>query len=619
MLKDEQGHLTGVIMGFNTTDLVADQAKVQEKFLKDYSPSPYQVDHINLDIQLHPTATRVTSEYEVVAIGNNSEPLVLDGEELTLLTLEVNGARWPEDHIQFSKNKLVIFNLPEKARIKTVVEINPTANSLLSGLYITGGDFCTQCESHGFRRITYFLDRPDVLATYRVTLSAPEAQCPVLLSNGNVVEETSLPNGFHQVVWHDPHPKPSYLFALIAGRYEHVENTFITGQGKSVQCRIYVREGQLDRASFALDALTRAMRWDEEHYNRYYDLEVFNIVAVNDFNFGAMENKGLNIFNDKYILADPAVATDHDRILVDAIIAHEYFHNWSGNRVTLRDWFQLSLKEGLTVLREHEYTADITDKSVQRIQEASIIRSAQFTQDAGPMAHPVRPDRYLSMNNFYTVTVYNKGAEVIRMLKTMMGERAYYYAVSQYFDRYDGQAATVEDFLSVIAEISGLNLQQFKYWYTQAGTPTVSVSQHYDPKTASYQLALSQSTPATLAQPDKEPFHIPLKLGLLDQDGAPMEVTLYGSNQALSEHVLHLTEDHQVFTFQNVSSQPVLSFLRDFSAPVKIDYQRQSKELKTLWMHDVDPFARWDAAQTYMMTVWALINNQSIHQLARYE
>jgi aminopeptidase N len=570
--------------------------------LEDYRPSDFLIDRVELDVGLRPTATRVTATLALRPnpAGRNDAPLVLDGDDIVLKAIALDGRPLPAGSFEATPQSLTIAAPPRRPFTLSIeTEIDPTANTRLMGLYRSGGNYCTQCEAEGFRRITYFLDRPDVLSVYTTRIEAELAEVPVLLGNGNLVESGEIPGaGRHYAIWHDPHPKPSYLFALVGGRLGKVGKRFTTASGRPVELAIYVEPGKEDRADYALDALERSMRWDERVFGREYDLDVFNIVAVSDFNMGAMENKGLNIFNDKYVLASSETATDNDYSHIEAIIAHEYFHNWSGNRVTCRDWFQLCLKEGLTVFRDQEFSSDERSRPVHRIAEVKTLRARQFSEDAGPLSHPVRPSQYREINNFYTATVYEKGAEIVRMLRTIVGDADFRRAMDLYFERCDGTAATVEDFLSAFADATGRDLSHFARWYAQAGTPRVAATGAYDEVAKTYRLELSQDTPATPGQPGKEPVVIPVALGLVAQDGTPLLPVC----DSLDENgVFVLDKPRETILFSNVASRPVPSLLRDFSAPVKLTLDLSNGELLALLRHDCDPFNRWQAAQTVAM------------------
>jgi aminopeptidase N len=563
---------------------------------KDYAPPSYRIPEVSLRFELGEEHTVVRAQLRVVRAEQApvGSPLVLDGHELELLALELDGVPLGHDRFQIGEARLTLASPPAEPFTLTVVtRLRPQDNKALEGLYRSSGNFCTQCEAEGFRRITFFADRPDVMSKYTTTIVADRARCPVLLSNGNLVASGELDGGRHWVTWQDPFPKPSYLFALVAGRLSHQASDFTTRSGRRVALRIYVAEEHLDQVDHAMDSLKRAMAWVE------YDLDLFMIVAVSDFNMGAMENKGLNIFNTKYVLAKPQTATDADYEGILGVIGHEYFHNWTGNRVTCRDWFQLSLKEGLTVFRDQEFSSDLGSRGVKRIDDVRLLRSSQFPQDAGPMAHPVRPDSYIEINNFYTVTVYNKGAEVIRMLHTLLGEQGFRRGMDLYFQRHDGQAVTCDDFVNALADANGADLAQFKRWYEQAGTPELSASGSYDAAARRYSLTLRQFCPSTPGQSDKRAFHIPVSVGLLDGAGRDLPLRHPGEPAPRgATRVLELREVEQVFHFEDVPERPVPSLLRGFSAPVKFEGGESEADLRLRLAHDSDAFNRWDAAQT---------------------
>ncbi|MGD1933963.1 MAG: aminopeptidase N [Candidatus Phaeomarinobacter sp.] len=575
--------------------------------LEDYAPPPWLIDTVLLDVRLSPTATRVvaTTKLRPNPDATGTGEIVLDGERMDLLSVSLDGTQLQEDQYELTEKSLILSGLATSEHTLVVEsECNPEANTSLTGLYRSNQVYCTQCEAEGFRRITYFLDRPDVLAVYTVRLEADKESCPVLLANGNPISQGHLTDGRHFAEWHDPHPKPAYLFAMVAGDLDCVSDNFVTMSGHQVSLGSYVEHGKADRTAYAMDSLKRSMAWDEQVFGREYDLDVFNIVAVSDFNMGAMENKGLNVFNDKYILVRPDTATDADFANVEAIIAHEYFHNWSGNRVTCRDWFQLCLKEGLTVFRDQEFSSDMRSRAVKRIADVKTLRAHQFPEDAGPLAHPVRPASYIEINNFYTATVYEKGAEVVRMLKTIIGETAFRDGMDIYFQRNDGRAATVEDFISAMEDASGRDLTQFKRWYDQSGTPELVVSGKYSPIDETYELTVAQSTPPTPGQSSKAPFHIPLITGLIGEDGQSLPLHLantgtFDESAPVSEAVLELTQHEQTYSFEKVTSPPVLSLLRGFSAPVKLTTNGGDKDWLFRMAHDPDPCARWEAGQTY--------------------
>ncbi|WP_428688526.1 aminopeptidase N [Roseibium sp.] len=572
--------------------------------LEDYQPPAYRIEKVALNVELDPDVSIVTATLSVIKQEETKvgEPLVLDGDELTLTGVKVNGAELEETGYSAAPDRLEIFAPPADAfELTLTTEVNPDANTKLMGLYRSSGTFCTQCEAEGFRRITYFLDRPDVLAVYTTRLEAGRDDCPVLLANGNLVEtgDGETP-GRHYAVWHDPHPKPAYLFALVAGNLARCPDSFITASGKQVELNIFVEHGKEAQCGWAMDSLKRSMRWDEEAFGREYDLDVFNIVAVSDFNMGAMENKGLNIFNDKYVLADPETATDQDYANIEAVIAHEYFHNWTGNRITCRDWFQLCLKEGLTVFRDQEFSADMRSRPVKRIADVRLLKSHQFPEDAGPLAHPVRPRIYHEINNFYTATVYEKGAEVVRMLKTLLGADNFRAGLDLYFERHDGEATTIEAFLACFEEAAGVDLGQFSLWYEQAGTPQITVETAYDPEQREFSVSLTQEIPPLPSQKTSKPAVLPLRFGLIGPNGEDMEVAS-PEGATVSGDVLVLDKAQQTVVFRNVPSRPVLSLLRGFSAPARLDQHLELDDLLFLAAHDNDPFNRWQAVQTLVM------------------
>ncbi|HET9936451.1 MAG TPA: aminopeptidase N [Methyloceanibacter sp.] len=572
------------------------------KLLVDYAPPDYLIEAVELDVVLDPGETRVNAKLNV---GPNPEaaggkrPLVLNGEGLVLKSLALNGRRLAPEEYAVTETALTIASVPaEPFTLDIATTCNPDANTALSGLYRSRGTYCTQCEPEGFRRITYFIDRPDVLAVYTVRIEADRAAVPVLLSNGNPLAQGDIPGtGRHFAIWHDPFPKPSYLFALVGGNLARVPDSFVTASGRKVDLAIYVEPGKEDRCAWAMESLKRAMRWDEERFGREYDLDVFNIVAVSDFNMGAMENKGLNIFNDKLVLARPDTASDADYASIEGVIAHEYFHNWTGDRVTCRDWFQLCLKEGLTVFRDQEFTADTRSGPVERIAAVRLLKTHQFPEDAGPLAHPVRPASYIEINNFYTATVYEKGAELCRMLQTLLGRDGFRKGLDLYFERHDGQAVTVEDFVAAMADASGRDLSQFMLWYTQSGTPELACGLDYDARAKTARLSVTQVVPPTPGQAKKKPMMIPLKLGLIGANGDELPLKLDGAQ--LSDGLIEVTDREQVFTFRDVPSLPTPSLLRGFSAPVRITTGLDAGRIEFLMTHDSDPFNRWQAAQTY--------------------
>ena len=568
--------------------------------LADYSPPDYRVETVALHFELDPEATKVRADLAVAAnyeAGGEARPFRLDGDDLTLDRLELDGAPLPADAYSHDETGLVIHAPPRAFSLGTETTIAPARNTALEGLYVSSGMFCTQCEAEGFRRIAFYPDRPDVLAAYTVTIDADRRTCPVLLSNGDLAGTADLGGGRHRAVWRDPFPKPSYLFALVAGDLGCLEDGFTTASGRAVALRIWSEHGNRDKCAYAMDALKRAMRWDEERYGLEYDLDTFNIVAVSDFNMGAMENKSLNIFNSKLVLASPETATDDDYEAIESVVAHEYFHNWTGDRVTCRDWFQLSLKEGLTVYRDQEFSADMRDRAVGRIDDVRRLRADQFPEDAGPLAHPVRPASYIEINNFYTATVYEKGAEVIRMMERILGRDGFRKGMDLYVERHDGQAVTCDDFVAAMADANGADLERFKLWYGQAGTPAVAASGVYDAGNRTYELTLRQETAPTPGQPDKAPLHMPFEVGLIGPNGGEMETAVNG--RAATSHVLDLTGAEQSFRFENVGAPPTPSLNRGFGAPVRLETDLGDDDRAFLMAHDTDPFARWEAGQQY--------------------
>ena len=572
--------------------------------LKDYRPPDWLIDTVELDISLDAAATRVRAKLRLKPNGTSTlAPLVLDGEDLVLRSLAVDGKELPKESYLATPEQLTIAQPPNgqfDLEIETLID--PAANTQLMGLYRAGSTYCTQCEAEGFRRITYFLDRPDVMAVYTTRIEADKDETPVLLANGNLVAQGLVPGtNRHFAVWHDPFKKPSYLFALVGGRLARVADSFTAMSGREVALHIYVAPGKEDRALYAMDSLKRAMRWDEEAFGREYDLDIFMIVAVSAFNMGAMENKGLNIFNDKFVLASPATATDTDYAHIEAVIAHEYFHNWTGDRITCRDWFQLCLKEGLTVFRDEEFSSDQRSRAVERISSVRALRAHQFVEDAGPLAHPVRPEAYREINNFYTTTVYDKGSEVVRMIKVLLGPRLFRQGMDLYFTRHDGEAATVEQFVQCFADVSGRDFTQFMRWYTQAGTPEVVLATRYDAQTKTYRIDAKQSVPPTPGQPHKEPMIIPLALGLVGKDGRDLPLMLDG--RRLDTGVIEISKPDQSFVFSGVAEPPIPSVNRNFSAPIKLNLPLDARELHFLAAHDADPFNRWQAVQTLAMSL----------------
>lgn len=585
--------------------------------LKDYRPPEFLIEHVDLVFRLDPENTRVRSKLFCRRNGAHERAITLDGEALDLAYVSLDGRTLPSDEYKLTATSLSIPEPGDAFELEIETRIRPDQNTELSGLYVSSGNFCTQCEPEGFRRIAYFPDRPDMLATYTTTIIAEQARFPVLLSNGNLAQSSVEGPSAHRVVWRDPHPKPSYLFALVAGDLASMTDRFTTMSGRSVDLYIYAQRHNIDKCGHAMRSLKKAMRWDEEHYGRECDLDRYHIVAVDDFNMGAMENKGLNIFNSQYVLANPRTATDSDYENIEGVIGHEYFHNWSGNRVTCRDWFQLSLKEGFTVFRDQQFSADMGSSGVKRIRDVDILRTHQFREDTGPMAHPVRPETYQEINNFYTVTVYNKGAEVVRMLYLLLGHAGFRRGTDLYFSRHDGQAVTTDDFVKALEDANDIDLGPFGRWYEQAGTPVVTVHEDYDPDGGRYSLILEQHTLDTPGQTGKKPFYIPVKAALLDAAGQPMSVWSNGAESG----VLELRDTRHSFTFE-VSEKPVPSLLRGFSAPVKLEIDRAAEDWYFLMTHDTDPFVRWDAGQQMAVSVLrgliASIRSRSPYDIPRH-
>ncbi len=578
-------------------------------YLKDYKRPAYLIGRTELHIVLEEDCAIVTSRLHLLrdAAVAQSDSLELHGEEMELLSVSIDGEELERSGYHVTDDCLLIHAVPEQCVVSCRTRIQPQLNTSLSGLYKSRSLFCTQCEAEGFRKITYFLDRPDVMSVFTVTIEAERARYPVLLSNGNLFDSGDLGAGRHQAVWHDPFPKPAYLFALVAGDLAHVEDGFTTASGRRVTLRIYVEEKDLDKCGHAMRSLQQSMRWDEEAYGREYDLDIFNIVAVDDFNMGAMENKSLNIFNTSCVLCSPETTTDSGFQRIEAIVAHEYFHNWSGNRVTCRDWFQLSLKEGFTVFRDAQFSADMGSPTVKRIEDVTVLRTAQFAEDAGPMAHPVRPESYMEINNFYTLTVYEKGAEVVRMIHTLLGAEAFRRGSDLYFERHDGQAVTCEDFVCAMEDASGVDLRQFRNWYSQAGTPQLVVRDEYDAAQQRYSLQVTQSCPATPGQSEKRPFVIPLGMGLLgDAGNLPLHLAGREADPETADDtdiVLTVDQPQQTFVFEGVTERPVPSLLRGFSAPVRLRYAYSKEDLCALIRRDSDGFVRWDSAQALAIRV----------------
>lgn len=574
--------------------------------LKDYKIPNYLIDTVDLRFEVFDDHTRVTStcHFKRHPKGEPNAPLVLDGEKLKLVSVELDGKALTPEQYSVAEARLAIAKVPSEFDLKIVTDIEPDKNTALEGLYRSGQLLCTQNEAEGFRRITYFLDRPDVMAIYTTTIEADRTKYPVLLSNGNVIEKSDLAEGRHQVKWHDPHKKPCYLFALVAGDLGMIEGRHTTSSGREVRLEVYVDKGDESRAHHALKSLQQAMKWDEDTFGLEYDLDIYMIVSVNSFNSGAMENKGLNIFNSRLALADTQTATDEEFADVQGVIGHEYFHNWTGNRITCRDWFQLSLKEGLTVFRDQEFSSDMNSRAVKRIDDVNQLRMRQFAEDAGPMAHPIRPPTYITIDNFYTATVYEKGAEVVRMIHTLLGKEGFRKGMDKYFELFDGQAVTTDDFVTAMETATGVDLTQFRLWYSQAGTPQIRFEESYDPKAHSYTLTLKQSCPATPADTVavKKPFHMPIAVALLDSKGSETR-----------NEVLQLTEAEQTFRFDGLTEKPVLSLLRGFSAPVRVMTPRSEDDLLFLMAHDSDAFCRWEAAQELTISNWHK-SLQQIHE-----
>jgi aminopeptidase N len=575
-------------------------------FLADYQVPAYLVDQVNLNFELGASSTRVRS---VLSMRKNPQgrggECILDGDKLKLSSIKLDGRQLQGNEYQRSDKSLLLSSVPEKFELEIETIIQPDQNTALEGLYHSGNLLCTQCEAQGFRRITYYPDRPDVMAVFTVSIVADKQDWPIMLANGNLQQQGKFDDGRHWVRWHDPHPKPSYLFALVAGALHCQQDSFVTMSGREVTLQVYVDPENSHKCDHALISLKQAMRWDEQTYGREYDLDVFMIVAVNDFNMGAMENKGLNIFNSACVLASPETATDKDYHTIQSIVGHEYFHNWSGNRVTCRDWFQLSLKEGFTVLRDQQFSADMNSAVVQRIDDVNQLRNMQFAEDAGPMAHPVRPASFIEISNFYTVTIYEKGAEVVRMIKTIVGDEGFRGGTDLYFERHDGQAVTTDDFVKAMEDANSVDLTQFKRWYSQAGTPELTIESHYNVAQNTYTLDIVQSCLPTPDQSEKQPFYIPLSVSLLDEQGYALPLQLMDETKEYESdtRILAITENSQQFTFVNIEFEPTPSLLAGFSAPVKLKIERSNEELAFLMAYDNDSFNRWDAGQTLLINV----------------
>ncbi len=581
-------------------------ASPQTIYLKDYSPPEYLIDQVELEFHLDEKQTVVRSYLHLRRNPQShvdSTSLTLNGEELELVEIVMDGVALSDEDFTLTPETMILHQVPQdRAFVVHIVNlIYPQANTALEGLYLSNSMLCTQCEAQGFRKITWFLDRPDVMSCFKTSLTADKDKYPVLLSNGNRIAQGELANNWHWVSWEDPFAKPCYLFALVAGQLENVADKFITMSGRTIGLQIFVEQHNLDKCAHAMQSLKNAMRWDEESYGREYDLDLYMIVAVDHFNMGAMENKGLNVFNTKFVLARPDTATDSDYQHIEGVIGHEYFHNWTGNRITCRDWFQLSLKEGFTVFRDQEFSGDRSSRAVKRIEDVNALRTRQFAEDAGPLAHPVRPDAYIEINNFYTLTVYEKGAEVVRMLHTLLGAEGFRKGCDLYFARHDGQAVTCEDFVNAMEAANHVELSQFRLWYSQAGTSVLTVSQQYDSATRKLHVTIAQYCPPTPNQPVKVPLHIPVKLGLLATDGAPADIEYKGQHYA--EIILNITKAEHTFSFDNLSQQPIVSLLRGFSAPVILKMERSLEELAFLLRYDSDTFNRWEAGQQLAVQV----------------
>ncbi len=577
-------------------------------YLKDYQPPTFLISQVHLRFELFPDKTIVHSELQITAnqqASGDKSLLELHGEQLTLKKVVLNEKELSIDEYSVGAESLSIPNVPAQFMLQTEVEIDPANNTALEGLYLSSGNYCTQCEAEGFRKITYYLDRPDVMAIFTVRIEADKERIPVMLSNGNRVATGELADGRHFAEWNDPYPKPSYLFALVAGDLACCSDSYTTTSGRHVSLEIYTEAHNADKCDHAIASLKKAMQWDEDTYGLEYDLDTYMIVAVDDFNMGAMENKGLNVFNSKCVLASPETATDADYMSIEAVIAHEYFHNWTGNRVTCRDWFQLSLKEGLTVFRDQEFTSDVTSRAVKRIQDVRYLRTHQFAEDGSPMAHPIRPDSYVEINNFYTLTVYEKGAEVVRMYQTLFGKEGFKKGMQRYFEKHDGQAVTTDDFAAAMAEANNFELGRFLNWYSQSGTPGVNVKSEWSRDNEEYTLTFEQQLPTNQNQSDPLPYLIPIKVSLMNRQGGCVPLMLSGESGSQDTVTLHITEKTQQFTFTNVKELPTPSLLQNFSAPVKLSYEYSNDDFSFLMANDIDAFNRWDAGQRFA-TEWLL-------------
>ena len=585
----------------------------QTIYLKDYKVSPFLIETTDLVFDLGDQQTCVTTRLAVrrnPASKEQSNSLELNSKgDVQLQWIEIDGQRLNDSDYTLSDNMLILRNLPASCVITTEVLIQPQLNTSMMGLYRSRTMFCTQCEAEGFRRITYFPDRPDIMSIFTVKIVADKTNYPILLSNGNAIERADLEGGRHSITWHDPFKKPSHLFALVAGTLSVVEDSFTTVSGRKIPLQIFVEEKDLDKCAHAMLSLKKSMRWDEDVYGREYDLDIFMIVAVDDFNMGAMENKGLNIFNTSAVLANPKTTTDASFLRVEGVVAHEYFHNWSGNRVNVRDWFQLSLKEGFTVFRDSQFSSDMNSPTVKRIEDVSFLRTHQFAEDGGPMSHQVQPDAYMEINNFYTLTVYEKGSEIVRMYHTLLGAKTFRKGSDLYFDRHDGEAVTIEQFVAAMEDASGRDLTQFRRWYKQSGTPVLKVRSEYDATAKTYKLNFDQSCPPTPGQSEKLPFVIPLKLGLVSDDGVDIQLNSAGE----TEIIIEITKPHHQLVFENIDAEPVPSLLRGLSAPVKLDYPYSTEQLAHLMANDSDGFNRWDASQTLSLTVLNQLMHDSLH------
>ena len=585
----------------------------QTIYLKDYKVSPFLIETTDLVFDLGDQQTCVTTRLAVrrnPASKEQSNSLELNSKgDVQLQWIEIDGQRLNDSDYTLSDNMLILRNLPASCVITTEVLIQPQLNTSMMGLYRSRTMFCTQCEAEGFRRITYFPDRPDIMSIFTVKIVADKTNYPILLSNGNAIERADLEGGRHSITWHDPFKKPSHLFALVAGTLSVVEDSFTTVSGRKIPLQIFVEEKDLDKCAHAMLSLKKSMRWDEDVYGREYDLDIFMIVAVDDFNMGAMENKGLNIFNTSAVLANPKTTTDASFLRVEGVVAHEYFHNWSGNRVNVRDWFQLSLKEGFTVFRDSQFSSDMNSPTVKRIEDVSFLRTHQFAEDGGPMSHQVQPDAYMEINNFYTLTVYEKGSEIVRMYHTLLGAKTFRKGSDLYFDRHDGEAVTIEEFVAAMEDASGRDLTQFRRWYKQSGTPVLKVRSEYDATAKTYKLNFDQSCPPTPGQTKKLPFVIPVKLGLVSDDGVDIQLNSVGE----TEIIIEITKPHHQLVFENIDAEPVPSLLRGLSAPVKLDYPYTTEQLAHLMANDSDGFNRWDASQTLSLTVLNQLMHDSLH------